>query len=116
MQASTVVEYDDVGHRHTHALSDWKLGENAHPIRDRVIIQRREPDICYEGTTIQVPDKSKAKSPWCEVISVGPEVSEVSPGDTVVVNTWAGEPIHHDELPRLFVVLEEDIEGVFENE
>ena len=112
MQASELVEYDEIGHRHTRAVSDWKLGENAHPIRDRVLIQRHAPKTHYDGTSIAIPATEQAKQPYCEVIAIGPEVTELEVGNTVVVNTWAGEPIHHDEYPRLFVVLEEDIEAV----
>lgn len=118
METAEVLAEDPEGHPHTRVLADWRPGENAHPIRDRVIVQRREPDVRYvvDGveTRIQVPDQHKGKSPWCEVIAVGPEVTEVGRGDTVVVHTWAGEPIHHDDLPRLFVVLEEDIEAVLQ--
>jgi co-chaperonin GroES (HSP10) len=116
-QVSEVLEHDHEGHPHTRPDGDWKLGENCNPVHDRVIVQRRQADQRYvvDGieTQVQVPDQYKGKSPWCEVIAKGPKVTEVEIGDTVVVHTWAGEPIHHDEMPRLFVILEEDIEAVF---
>lgn len=116
MQASEILEHDPEGHEHTRPDADWKSSESLRPIRDRVIIQRWEPDVRYKvdgvETQIQVPDKAKGKSPWCEVIAVGPKVKEIEPGNTVIVHTWAGEPVHHDDMPRLFVVLEEDIEAV----
>ena len=107
-----VVEYETEGHVHTRAEADWKLGENAHPIRDRVIVQRDAPESTYGDSKIVIPDKYRKKVSRCRVIATGPEVSEIEPGDAVFVHTWAGEPIHHDEMDNLYVVLEKDIEAV----
>lgn len=109
-----VIEHETEGHVHHRAEADWKLGEDAHPIRDRVIVQRDASEETYGGTRIVRPAKHRAKSPRCTVIAVGPQCSEVKAGDKVFVNTWSGEPIHHDELNNLFVVLEEDIEAIEE--
>jgi len=114
MQASELIENDPEGHPHTRAVADWQEGEALYPTQDRVFIQRHAPEQTYGDTSIEIPDQHQSKEPICTVIAVGPKVTEISKGETVVVNTWAGEPIHHDELPRLYVITEGDIEAVLD--
>jgi len=79
-----------------------------------VLIQRFEPQKYYEGTDIEIPPRDRKKQSRCTVIATGPDVEAISEGDMVVVNPWSGEPVHHDGFPRLYVVLEEDIDAVLE--
>ena len=53
------------------------------PIKDRIVVQPLAPESVTKGGII-IPDSVKESQSNAVVLSVGPEVKEIKPGDTVV--------------------------------
>lgn len=79
------------------------------PLGDRVIV-RRDPPPPREGLVV-VPEIAKKPQRACTVLTVGPLVRELIPGDRVMTRLGCGREIEWDG-ENLLVLREEEILGV----
>lgn len=77
------------------------------PTGKRVLIEMREEgETIQKGIIIQSPEKKRCE--LVKVLEVGSEVTEFAPGDTVLVDRYAGMEIQVDDR-KLFIFKSEDL-------
>jgi chaperonin GroES len=82
---------------------------NIKPLNDNVIINRIKKEEVSSGGIV-LPGGDRDEADRAVVQAIGPEVTGVKVGDTVLVNWQKSPKIEGD----LYKVAEEDIIGVFE--
>jgi chaperonin GroES len=96
-----------------------KKKQRIRPLRDRVVVRRREETEQRSGKII-VPDSAKEKPQEAEVVAVGPgrlsEDGKVLPmalaaGDTVLIGKWSGTEVTIDSEEYL-ILKEDEVLGV----
>jgi chaperonin GroES len=92
-----------------------------HPLQDRVLIRRVEPEAKTSGGVI-IPDTAQEKPIEGEVVAVGPgardadgrlHALDVKTGDRVLFAKWSGTEIKLDG-EDLMIMKESDILGVID--
>lgn len=81
------------------------------PMRDRVIVVRKESDeVTESGILIPNPKKENTGT----VVAVGENVTELTCGDTVVFPVFAGQVLPGEENRGLMVFYQAEILAVIE--
>jgi len=89
---------------------------NFTPLFDRVLIQREdEMETIGDEGIIVVPETAREKPMQGTVISIGFEVENVQPGDTILARKFAGFDIKLGDIDYLIIV-EKDILGVLNDD
>jgi chaperonin GroES len=92
-----------------------------HPLQDRVLVRRVEPEVKTAGG-IFIPDTAQEKPTEGEVVAVGPGMRdeegkvhplEVKSGDRVLFGKWSGTEVKLDG-EDLMIMKETDIMGVLD--
>jgi len=91
------------------------------PLRDRVVVERIDPEAKSAGGII-IPDTAQEKPSQGEIIAVGPggrdEAGKLIPidlkkGDRVLFGKWSGTEVKLDSVEYL-IMKESDIMGVLQ--
>ena len=82
------------------------------PLKKRLAVRRFEAKEKTAGGLF-IPQGAKEPQVGGEVLAVGPEVTEISPGDTVIFGKYAGVEVAV-EGKSVLMLKYEDILGVFE--
>lgn len=78
---------------------------NIKPKSDKVFVKPLPRDDKSAGGVL-IPDIAQKLPYRAEIISIGPEVTLASVGDTVIYNRWAGEPFTIDNVD--YLIFEEE--------
>jgi chaperonin GroES len=82
----------------------------ARPLQDRIHVERLKPDEKSAGGIIfAAPDRPD----FAKVIAIGPKVTDVAVGDTVILGKFAGSTVKFEGEPML-LVKEDEIFAVVE--
>ena len=84
------------------------------PLLDKLIVEQVKPEQMTPGG-IALPDLAQQHRNVGTVLRVGPEVTHIKEGDTVLFSQYAGQEITFDEKPYLLLA-EEDIHAIEEPE
>lgn len=76
------------------------------PMADNILLRQHEA-AQTTASGIILATNSKEKPAIYEVVSVGPDCSDVTPGDKVVVNKFVGTDVTLDKVDYKFVKQEE---------
>ena len=76
------------------------------PMADHILLRQHEA-AQTTASGIILATNSKEKPAIYEVVSVGPDCSDVNPGDKVVVNKFVGTDVTLDKVDYKFVKQEE---------
>jgi len=77
------------------------------PTKNRILAKREEPEVMHNG--IIIPDQSRDRNQIAVVVRVGKNVTEIMPGDRILIKKFYGEGISFSEDHCL--ILEEDVIG-----
>jgi chaperonin GroES len=101
----------------------WSIPMKFRPLRDRVVVERIDPEAKSAGGII-IPDTAQEKPSQGEIIAIGPgsrdESGKLIPidlkvGDRVLFGKWSGNEVKLDGVDYL-IMKESDIMGVIEEE
>ena len=82
------------------------------PLGDRVVLKQ----VVAEETTksgIVIPGQSKEKPQQAAVVAVGPDVENISVGQTVIYSKYAGTTVELDDVEYI-IMKQEDILAIVE--
>lgn len=92
-----------------------------HPLHDRVLVRRVDPDTQSAGGII-IPDTAQEKPQRGEVVSIGSGVRnkdgaliplDVKAGDRILFGKWSGTEVKVDG-EDLLIMVENDVLGIIE--
>ena len=81
------------------------------PLFDKILIKRPEEFSETDGGII-IPETSREKAMNGKVVSIGPDVEQVTPGQTIMFAKYAGTDITFDDENQYLIISEQDVLGV----
>lgn len=81
------------------------------PLFDKILIKRPEEFSETDGGII-IPETAREKAMNGEVISTGPDVKQVNPGQTIMFAKYAGIDITFDDDNQYLIISEQDVLGI----
>jgi chaperonin GroES len=83
------------------------------PLFDKILIKRL-PEFSETGGGILIPEEYREKAMNGEVVSVGPDVEQVRPGQIIMFAKYAGTDITFNDDNQYLILAEKQVLGVIE--